>query len=249
MRILLIGLSLVSVAAATATAQPASDPRFAVTVNGGVGMGENRTGGALGASVGVALSSRVAGEFETVFADRGPGVTALSFEGRMQISLMPPGARLVPQVVVGAGAYRSQFDFDNRQMFGAYGQMSPQQFGAAMGMPGAVPFAGTTWRAGQAGSGYHGSMWTVVNQSGVTVPVNMPQIPMFYAQRMGTMGFGYNGQGSRTFTDPALVFGGGLTYNATEHLFIRPEARALMVIAQGDTYTVGFVTARVGVRF
>jgi hypothetical protein len=54
---------------------------------------------------------------------------------------------------------------------------------------------------------------------------------------------------ARRFTDPAAVFGGGVTFNATRHLYVRPEARALVVIRDGDTYTVGLVGVRMGVRF
>jgi hypothetical protein len=136
----------------------------------------------------------------------------------------------------GAAAYRARFAMGGREMFGQFSQMAGGRFSA-------MPYGGMP---GPQSGAYRGSMWT----AGTYGPVNMPQIPMFYAQRMGNVQLGADGwMSSRSFTDPAVVFGGGVTFNATRSLYVRPEARALMVVGDGDTYTVGFVTLRMGFRF
>lgn len=222
----------VFVFATAAAAQPAPDSRFSVSVAGGLGTG-HQAGGALGASFAVAVNSRLDAQFETTYADRGPGVEAYSFEGRLHVALAPRTARFVPHVIAGGGAYRTEFNMAHGGMFGRFDDMPGVQFGMQRGTYG------------------HGSMWGTFGWPQTTTPVPMPHIPSFYGQRMGliTPGvFGTQG-GVRRFTDPAAVFGGGLTFNASPRIYLRPEARALTVFANGDTYTVGFFTLGVGVRF
>ncbi len=69
-----------------------------------------------------------------------------------------------------------------------------------------------------------------------------PQMPAFYANRMGQMVVPSNGMwGMRGFTDPAVSLGGGVR--------LRPEARALVVLADGNSYTVGTFSFGLGLRF
>lgn len=222
-------------AAATAAAQTVpSDSRFSVGVSGGLGTGHH-AGAALGGAFSVRLTPRVDTEFEATYADRGPGVEALIFEGRAQVALLPRNARVVPHVTFGAAAYRAQFDMGGRAMFGQFSQMGGARFTPAQG--------GMMYGAQGA---YRGSMWAGAPNG----PMNLSQVPMFYAQRIGNVQMNADGRyASRRFTDPAAVFGGGLTFNATKHLYVMPEARALVVIGDGDTYTVGLVGVRMGVRF
>jgi hypothetical protein len=44
--------------------------------------------------------------------------------------------------------------------------------------------------------------------------------------------------GTRAFTDPALNVGGGLRVNVNQRLMLRPDARALVVFADGETHTL-----------
>lgn len=76
------------------------------------------------------------------------------------------------------------------------------------------------------------------------------QMPAFYAQRMGVMSVPTNNAwGMRGFTDSAISVGGGVTIGLTDHLFLRPDARALIVFGNGDRYTIGLVTVGLGYRF
>jgi hypothetical protein len=54
---------------------------------------------------------------------------------------------------------------------------------------------------------------------------------------------------TRSFTDPAVSFGGGLRFNVNEHLMLRPDARALVVFAAGETHTLGVFGIQLGYRF
>ena len=57
------------------------------------------------------------------------------------------------------------------------------------------------------------------------------------------------GYHSASYTDPALSLGGGLRIDIGSKVFIRPDARALVVFSGGDSLTVGLFTASVGYRF
>lgn len=239
MRRMALAAMFVSLATASAGAQSISDSRFSVGLTGGLATGTHQSGGALGAALSVKVTPRVDAEVETTYADRGPGMDALAFEGRMQIALLPRRARVVPQITVGAGAYRASFDLNDRMMFGQFSQMGGTGFTPYVGQYGGM-------MGGNAGYGWRGSMWTGT----AGAPFNIPQMPMFYARRMGNITIPASGMmGGRSFTDPAAIFGGGVTLNASERIYVRPEARALMVFGDGDTYTLGFFTLRVGFRF
>lgn len=236
---------LVSVVAA-ASAQAPADQRFSVGLTGGLATGTHQSGAALGAALSAKMTPRLDAELETTYADRGPGMDALAFEGRLQIALMPRTGRVVPQITVGAGAYHASFDLNDRMMFGQFSQMRGVSFspysGVSGGMMGSGPYGGM-W-GGSYGS--RGSVWIGSNGT----PFNMPQMPMFYARRMGDVSIPASGMmARRSFTDPAAIFGGGVTLNASDRIYVRPEARALMVFGGGDTYTLGFFTLRVGFRF
>ena len=51
------------------------------------------------------------------------------------------------------------------------------------------------------------------------------------------------------FTDPAESVGGGLRLDLTNHLYVRPDVRALTIFGGGDTYSIGSITFSVGYRF
>jgi hypothetical protein len=52
-------------------------------------------------------------------------------------------------------------------------------------------------------------------------------MPMFCANRLGAVVPLADGRsGERTFTDPALTFGGGVRLDVTKSLYVRPDVRA-----------------------
>ena len=44
--------------------------------------------------------------------------------------------------------------------------------------------------------------------------------------------------------DPVVDVGGGARFNVTKRLMVRPDARALIVLADGEAHTVGVRRAR-----
>jgi hypothetical protein len=55
--------------------------------------------------------------------------------------------------------------------------------------------------------------------------------------------------GTRTFTDPAVSFGGGVRINVARHLEVRPDARAIVVLDGANSHTVGIFVVNIGYRF
>jgi hypothetical protein len=84
------------------------------------------------------------------------------------------------------------------------------------------------------------------NDMGVTYG----QMPMFYARRMGALNAPGDGFGHMPgFTDPAVSVGGGVRLDLTNHLYVRPDVRAVTIFGGGDTYSIGSITFSVGYRF
>jgi hypothetical protein len=46
-----------------------------------------------------------------------------------------------------------------------------------------------------------------------------------------------------------VSLGGGVRMNLTERIWLRPEARALFVLADGSSYTVGTFSFGLGLKF
>jgi hypothetical protein len=53
----------------------------------------------------------------------------------------------------------------------------------------------------------------------------------------------------RSFTDPALSVGGGGGLNMTDRVMLRPDVRALVIFADGDTHTIATFGVHFGCRF
>ena len=94
-----------------------------------------------------------------------------------------------------------------------------------------------------------GSVGMMGGFSSVNGVVGPGQMPMFYARRFEAadqIGSGWHMQG---FTDPALSVGGGVRFDLTSHVYLRPDVRALTIFGGRDTYTLGSATLSVGYRF
>lgn len=109
------------------------------------------------------------------------------------------------------------------------------------------------------GGGLYRAMFDLGNQrfSGMmggftagTYTAGMGGMPAFYAGRVAALATPIGGRWHmQGFTDPAVSVGGGLRLDLTNRLYVRPDVRAVSVIGDGDTYTVGSVTISVGYRF
>jgi hypothetical protein len=72
-------------------------------------------------------------------------------------------------------------------------------------------------------------------------------IPEFYERRMNTTAPAT--PTPRTFTDPALVFGGGVSLFASRRISLRPDVETMLVRADGQSYFVTTVAVRLAYHF
>jgi len=240
---------------AAQTAPVAAPSRASVSVAGGAaGGGSLGSGLALGGSATIDLTDRLALDGAGTYLRQGPGADGLSLEVALRVALVSPSRPAVPYVAIGAGVYRASFDLGQRRFFGM------MNAGYAAGTQ-LVPLQGTTCYStmcygvmggAYAGpAGWMGHRWDVDTQGPWPGPTVTPgEMPMFYARRLGTLTVPQGGMwGTRAFTDPALTLGGGMELNLSRHLSLRPDARGLIVVADGETYTVGVFSFHVGYRF
>lgn len=72
-------------------------------------------------------------------------------------------------------------------------------------------------------------------------------VPEFYGRRMG--GALRTGTTMRTFSDPSIVFGGGVSMPATRHIAIRPAVEVTMVLRNNHTFATTSAMLRLAYRF
>ncbi len=232
-------------ALAAQTVQPvratSPDRPWSVAFSAGLASASPGTGAALGGVMVVDVNDRVALEVAGNWLNRGRGSEGMTAGAGVLLNLLPQAHNAVPFVALGAAVVRTSFDMDDREFLGGMsGQFGP---GATM-----VPFQGMGQGGMMQGSYSGPGHWTGAWTTGPTV--DLSSMPMFYQQRLGPMQMGANGRwGMRSFTDPALSVGGGVRFNVTERLYVRPDARALIVIADGNRHTVGTLTLGMGVTF
>ena len=229
--------------------------RVSLTLLGGASTGSGDTGAAVGATLLFDVSRRVGIETRSVYMDRGPGSSALDLTANVLVKLLDSG-RANPYLAVGGGAYVAMFDLGNRQLFGMMGAGVPAG-SQLVTLPdgrswGAMPGAGMMgWTSGQSfGPGWmmgSGFTWNNTTQAGPTFAGN--GMPMFYARRMSDVTVPSNGWHMRSFTDPALSFGGGVNVDLRRGMYVRPDVRMLTVFGGGETITVTSATFSFGYRF
>lgn len=234
-------MAAITIAAAVpAEAQPTQERRVSFGALGGLSAASGTGGATVGATVAFDLTPRVGIEARGLWLDRGIGTSGGELTANFVVDLLT-APHAVPYIVAGGGVYHARFDLDRPQLLGEMaGQFGP---GSRV-----VPIGGTS-NFGMMGANesYSGHMWNGPWQ-GTTYTAS--QMPMFYANRMGQMQVPANGiWGMRGFTDPAVTVGGGVRMNLTDRVWLRPEARALVVLADGRSYTVGTFSFGVGLKF
>lgn len=240
MRTFVFAWAAVALLASPALAQSDIAPRMAVSFVGGAGSTTSTTGVALGGSWLFDLNDRASVEAQGTYLDRGPGVDALNVSGSVLVNLLPARERIVPYAAIGGGMYRTSFNLANGALLGPVGA----QFGLGSLVCPAPGTGGGPGPGGGFGPGTETCPATVAGYWGVG------QMPGFYARRLGPMSVPAGGPWeSRSFTDPAVSIGGGVRFNVSEHLMIRPDIRALVVFADGDTHTLGVFGVQLGYRF
>jgi hypothetical protein len=225
--------------AAPVLAQSDTAPTNAISLIGGAGSSASTTGIALGGSMLFDLTDRYSVEVQATYLDRGRAADAFNATGSFLVNLMPSDSRIVPYAAAGGGLHRASFDLASPRFFGPVGT----QFA-----PGTVvcPAPGTGVGFGP-GSGFGPGDCTGPESGGYW---GVGQLNRFYAQRLGPMMVPANADWDRrSFVDPALTLGGGVRFNVTDHVMIRPDMRALTLFADGDTHIMGVFVVHLGYRF
>lgn len=231
---LVLGVTAPSAFGQVVPPAPAATPRGAVIAAGGLTAASGTSGGALGVTAIFSLTDRVAIEGSGVFSMSHMNGDSQAVTGSLLVNLLPARERdrIVPYVAGGLGLYRSSFDMD-RIGFSSF----MNQYPAYTGMM-------------SLGRGAFGMMSGAYGTSAPGGPVYTPgNMPGFYANRMGTFA-PMNGRfGMRSFTDPAVSFGGGVQIRSGKHFVVRPDVRAVMAIADGSQRTVAVATIGLGYGF
>lgn len=236
--VVLVAHSILLVSAAAQTsAAPA--PQASIGVNGGLVAASQGNGAAMGLQIAFDLTDRLIVEADGSYLGRS-GSDGLSANASLVVNLAAAHHSTVPYLAIGGGLYRASFDLDHDRFFGrltgdfpAGTQMIPISGMHGFGMmPG--PYSGP-------------SMWTGPFSGATYRPDHMPN---FYVDRLGLMMVPADGRwGMRVFTDPAVAIGGGIKLAVSARLYARPDTRALIVIRNGATYTVGVISIGLGYRF
>ena len=199
-------------------------PKTAVYMQAGYSSGSSDMGGAaLGGMLVRDVTSRLSVEASASYLGHGMGSNGLAASAALLVHLRPTHEKSVPYLVAGGGLYRASFDMSNRRFNGPMDMGGSMMSGFGMMGVDSMP-AGTAWNYGQ--------------------------MPHFYGRRLadGTPNQGPF-YGNRSFTDPAISLGGGIRIDLGSRLYLRPDARALVVTSSGDTNTVGVFTVNLGYRF
>jgi hypothetical protein len=222
---------------------PAQPHPLSTGVVGGISAGLGNAGAAVGGTFTFDVTDRISVEARGVHMERGSGQSGVEATAALLVTLVRTKTA-APYVSFGGGVYRASFDLGNRELFGMMGEdFAPgTMFVALAAMPGyAVMGPNMGSRMPLYDGAWHGP-WT-----GDTFTSS--HMPDFYASRLGEMMVPENGHWtSRTFTDPALTVGGGLTLNLTRRVYLRPDVRGLVVFS-GDRTVLTTMNVGLGVRF
>lgn len=228
--------ALLIAAPAMAQAPETAGPGGTIAFLGGGAATTSTAGALVGATVVYDINERLAVEGQGAWLGRGSGADAVAVTGNVIVNLLPLGRRVVPYAAAGGGLYRASFDLAHERLMGAVAQsVGP---GSAF-----CPAPGTGYMRGP-GYGFGGCTAAAGEFWGVG------RMPGFYGQRLGMMTVPPGGAwGTRSFTDPAVSFGGGVRLNLASHLELRPDARAIVVLDGGSSVTVGVFGVNLGYRF
>jgi hypothetical protein len=238
----LIGLLFMLGAGNMLAQEPAtpSGGRATISGTGGLTTGMHGTGPVLGGSTTYDLNDWFTVEGSAAYFDRGSGADGVSASASLLVNIVVSTRKTVPYFAIGGGVYRASFDLDSARFLGGMGQ----QFGPGSQLVPVRDMDGFGMMTG----GYRGPAVWEGPWNGATLTT--PHIPAFYTNRMGVMTVPADGRwGMRSFTDPALVIGGGVRLGLTPHLSVRPDVRAMTMFGGGHRNTLGAFSFNLGYRF
>jgi hypothetical protein len=235
-----VGWSLAAalMCAAPALAQSDTAPGNAIALAAGAGSTASRTGVAIGGSFLVDIGDRYGLEIQGTYLDRGPAADAFSAIGSFVVNLVSAERRVVPYAAGGGGVHRATFDLGDPRFFGPVGSQLPA---------GTVVCPAPGRGAGMGPGAGFGSDDCTVPAAGYW---GVNQMERFYARQLGPMMVPLNARWEeRTFVDPAISLGGGVRFNVSERIMIRPDVRAQLLFDDGDAHAVGVFVVNAGYRF
>lgn len=213
---------------------------MSIAASGGLSAASRGNGVAAGMQLTFDLNDRLVLEAEGAHMGQGAGAGGMAGTVSLLVNLLPGGGKTVPYVAVGGGLYRAAFDLDHDRFFGRLSAEYPE--GTRM-----IPIAGMGGFGMMQGPYSGPSMWTGSWMGTTFTPT---QMPAFYTNRMGQMTVRSNGRwGMRSFVDPAISIGAGVRLELSPRFSVRPDARVLVVLANGTSHTVGVMTIGFGYRF
>lgn len=231
-----IAAALLLAAPSLAQTPETAGPGGTIAFLGGGAATTSTAGPLAGATVVYDINERWSVEGQGAWLGRGSGADAFSLTGSVLVNLLPLGRRVVPYAAAGGGLYRASFDLGHARLMGAIaGSVGPgNEF---------CPSPGTGYMRGP-GNGFGDCTAPGAGFWGVG------EMPGFYGRRLGMMVVPAGGGWStRSFTDPTVSVGGGVRLNLASHLELRPDARAIVVLDGGSSYTVGVFGVNIGYRF
>lgn len=174
------------------------------------------SGTAGGASLVCQLGRRLALEGSATYSDRGAGAAATTVSVNGVLQLAARSDKAVPYITAGAGLYRASFDTSDTRFAG--------------------PAPSGEMRTGR---------YRHLMQASAT-GWDLGQLPPFYGKRLAASIARDGRNGVESFTDPALGVGAGVRIRLGRAWAMRQDARALVVLSDGRSYTVGTFTVQLG---
>jgi len=205
--------------AETPAASPGTE-RTAGYVQGGFSTASpHMSGAAVGASIVLHAGRRFALEGSGSYVDRGAGSSAASLSVNAILHLAAREEEAVPYLVAGAGLYRASFDTRIAR------------------------FAGPA-PSGPMGSGRYRHLMKPGPPGW-----DLGELPAFYGDRVAADIARGGRTGGLTLNDPAVALGAGMKVRLGRSWSMRQDARAQLVMRNGEVYALGVFTVQIGRGF
>ena len=172
-----------------------------------------------GGSLALPLGRRLALEGAAAYLDRGSGSSAATLFASVALDFARGDDGAVPYLVVGGGLYRATFDTRDARFSGP------------------AP-------SGPMGTGRYRHV-----MNGGPPGWDLGQLPSFYGDRVGAVVVREGRTGALSFNDPALALGAGVRVRVGRAWSMRQDARAQLVMRNGDVYPVWLITLQLGRGF
>jgi hypothetical protein len=213
-------MAFATLALAEASPRPGSDRPPAFYLQAGFSTASPHVrGAAVGGSLLIDVTRRLAVEGSGVYVDRGAGASAGSLSAGLVLNLVLKDETAVPYLVAGVGLFRASFDARNARFSGP------------------AP-------SGEMGTGRYRRV-----MEGQPQGWDLGELPPFYSDRVEGLIAGERRNGSRSFNDTAVSIGAGVRIRFGRSWSARQDARAQLLVRSGEVYPVWVFTIHLGRGF